>query len=79
MIDKLYTADAAALRLGTSARFVRSLAQRLGLPRRMDHNPPHGYKRVYTTSDLEKISALRVTLVTQRGHRNPGLKRSAVG
>lgn len=83
MIEQFYTADGASTRLGLSTPHLRSLAQRLGLPRRMDRNPPHGWRRVYTTSDLEAISAYRVQQVTQSANRNPGLrhsqKRVAVG
>ena len=72
MIERLYTRAAALHQLGISDSAFRRLLKRVDLPRRMERNPPHGYRRVWCDSDLQALSAVRLAMVTHLGAKNAG-------
>ena len=76
MIERLYTLQAVSEALGVKPRYVQDLVARLRLTRRMERNPGHGYRRVYSTSDLEALSQERLARATRLGHKNPGARPS---
>jgi hypothetical protein len=75
-IERLYTLQAVSEVLGIRPRYVQQLAADLKLTRRLERNGWHGYRRVYTTSDLEAISHARIARATRLAYKNTGFKKS---